>query len=327
MHFVLEPLVELPLILSLSFAVYLSFEYWRFPDLTIETVFVSGMVASYLGTGLGNSVLAEFLWTLFFAIVFVGTYSFLTLSLFLFRFPPLFAGLIVLLFGFSVNFFLNGQQASQSMLGSEIIILVKDRSSDGTLTPLWLMGLGLTLTVIGAVFVFDKTKTGAKLRLLRQIDNKELVASLSRRPIGYLWIAMLVYNFVAVTGGIAWGLSNAFSHVESLGLVTVGLATMFLVRAIRSVAAAPTRTRRNGGSRKLGEAVLVKTDSLMWIFVIVVLSSLALSIGRFFINGIPAFAYPGAANALTAASIIVIWIAVIAFGSMLGRQLPDEGKN
>src|SRR5688572_14370417 len=39
---------EWPYIFTIGLAVYLSFEYWDFPDLTIESAFTAGMVSTFL---------------------------------------------------------------------------------------------------------------------------------------------------------------------------------------------------------------------------------------------------------------------------------------
>jgi ABC-type uncharacterized transport system permease subunit len=321
---IMNPLGELPLIIALSFSVYLSFEYWRFPDLTVETVFVSGMVAGYIGSALGNSFMAELLLMLVVSAVFVLFYSSITLALFKARLPPLFAGLIVLLAGYSINFLLNGQQLTQTLNphDSSIILYFKNLAWDGTLKILWV--IGLTLVLLSAAFLLwlDQTKLGAKIRLLRQLDSKELIATVTDKPAAYLLLGMIAYNFVAVIGGMSFGLSNSLASVETFGYVTVGLATMFLVRALRQALASPTRRSTSDKNRERSDGFLRKTDNLSWIMLILLVSSFLICLGRYFATTM-IVNQPGIVNALTAASIVAVWSGVFLIAWLLGRALPE----
>ena len=233
---------EWPWIFVMALAVYLSFEHWNFPDLTIESTFTAGMTTVYFVSKMDVPVASRVLLVIALGFAICLVLSLATWALAMLRFPALFAGLVVMLSAYSLNYHLNGGALSQQL---------QIRTDD---LPSWLRFSGLNasehyflLSVVSGILVaimiwmFDRSIRGRRLWISRRTIESDVPHALGINAPSRLYISMVVYNLVAFVGGLGFALQNAYSGVSFVGAIAPGIACMFILRAAKNYAASPSR--------------------------------------------------------------------------------------
>jgi putative ABC transport system permease protein len=306
---------EWPWILAISIATYLSFERWRFPDLTIEGAFSAGMASSYFAAVSGDHPPGRFFLLLIAALAIPAILATACWTLARLRFPSLLAGLVVMLSAYSMNFVLNGNSVSQ-----QLPINAYFRSNEAMARFEAGFGVALALSLLLAVvaLLLDRSRLGNRLLLARQTRNPDVVTALGINAPLTLLMGMIVYNGVAFLGGVAFAFQEQVTGLSFIGAISTGLASTFLLRSLVSIASAPSRRPLLPSVDRLLRFFLGLPNSLLPVMVaLVILSGLT----TFVRVSAREYASLGMLNALTAAGTITLWLVVSALGSALGKRV------
>jgi ABC-type uncharacterized transport system permease subunit len=314
---------EWPYILIISIAVYLSFEYWRFPDLTIESSFTAGMVATYIA--FTNEQLSPLVW-LIILVSLPLIYAGCTWLLAFLNLPPLFAGLLVVLGAYTANFLLNNKQVSETGFihdnGTKLADFLKPGSIN-TVEKFFLLYFVLAAFIILFLVFLSRSKLGMRLYLSRRTKDPLVPDALGIRQYSHLFLCMCTYNVIAYIGGIGFALSTDTSAVTFLGTITPGLACMFIVKAAKDYVSAPSKVNaRIGHTGRISGAILRKSDSLWFILVVLLVLSGLIALARFKFRDL-ANAEIGLLNAFTAFGTFLVWAAITGFAKFLGKKVRN----
>lgn len=315
---------EWPYIFIISIAVYLSFEYWRFPDLTIESSFTAGTVAAYIAFTNGHRPLVWLTLLLVLPVLYAGgTWVLARLQL-----PPLFAGLLVVLMAYSFNFWLNDRQVNQGGFlrdyGSKLPRFLQPGSIN-TVEKFFVFYFVLALSVILLLVALSRSKLGMKIYLSRRTKDPAVPDAIGINHYLYLFLCMCTYNVVAYIGGVGFALSSDTSAVSLLGAITPGLACMFIVKAAKDYISAPSKVNAPAArAGRLSGLFLQKSDSLWFILLVLFLLSGLVAWARFQSRNIFK-AEIGLLNALTAVATFAVWAAVAGFAYLLGKKVQHGG--
>lgn len=312
-------LSEWPYILTISIAVYLSFEYWRFPDLTIESSFTAGMVSTYLAFSSQHDSLALLILLM---ILFPAGYALSTWLLAFANLPPLFAGLLVMLGAYTVNFLANGGEVSKGGFLNEAKLPGFLRTGSwNTLEKFFLLYIALSILIIIILHLFSKSKLAIKLHLSRRANDPLVPVAAGIKYYPHLFICMIIYNLVSFIGGVGFALSNDISGVSFLGAITPGLACMFIVRGFKEYVSVPSKTRsRAEGLNKLTSLALRGSDSLTFILIVLVILSGVITLMRFWVRDW-AKGQMGLLNAYTAIGTFVVWALISGVAKLMGKRI------
>ncbi len=297
---------ELPYIFFISLAVYLAFEHWNFPDLTIEGSFIGGMAITAFVFNGGFVIQNGFLILLMVGLI-VFTYSIITFVLNWLEMPSLLSGLLTLFIAYYVNYKLNG---------SEIAVAIYDGNNykpiDGinnTSEFFWWFGLFASIILSAILILLDNTRIGAKMRLSRNTPSILVSRSANLNSKLMLFFCLLTFNFVACIGGVMKSLSDNFSGIEIFGLITPGLACMFFVKLMKHINSTPKRHITSGLTiMQHPSKLIVWADSLFAVIIFLFIISIALTLIRYFIVYYGIAADTSLINAFTGILIIVLWI-------------------
>lgn len=313
---------EWPYIIAMSIAVYLSFEYWRFPDLTVESSFTAGMVGVYwaLTQTKLDPHLSFFLFLVFIPLI----YSLLTWGLTLLSLPSLFAGLLVLLGTYTINFLANGSDIAQGgfLVDSNRSLPAYLRS--GKFNPVdkgFFISIAIAISIVVVLHFFSKTVLAVKLHMSRRALDPLVPVAADINYYLYLFIGMWIYNTVAFLGGMGFALGSDISAVGFLGAITPGLTCTFIVKGIREYISVPSRRiSRSKNVNRFSKAALQKSDSLTFVLIVLVLLSAVITLLRFEVRDLVK-GRVGLLNAVTAIGTVVVWVVISLIARALGKRV------
>jgi putative ABC transport system permease protein len=294
---------ELPYIFFISLAVYLAFEHWNFPDLTIEGSFIAGMaVTAYAfkeGYGFSMIVLLSL-----FVVIF---YSFITFTLHWFEMPSLLSGLLTLFIAFWLNYTFNGKEIAVSVYDAINYRPFGDKIN--TSETYWWISLAMALIISIILIILDRTRTGATMRISRNTPSDLVPRSANMNSLLLLFICMVIFNFVACLGGMMKALSDNFSGIEMFGLISPGLACMFLVKILKHRYSTPKRRMGQGLTVVISHRKVIRlADSLLAVILFLFIVSTLLSMLRYYIVSSGLAVDTSLINAFTGIFIIILWI-------------------
>lgn len=310
---------EWPWIFTLSVAAFLSFDYWRLPDLTIESAFTAGMASLFLASTHSVSG-GGFLVLLGLLLLAVPTFlSLATWSLYMLRLPSLFAGLVVTLGAYTLNFHLNGAQASQQIYVSWQMFRISGLDTSAHFLLFALLWSGLIAVVLG---VFTTRTIGVRIFLSRRTVEPVVPDAIGiNGPLSTL-LAMIVYNIIAFTGGVGFALKTSMTSVSMLGAIIPGLACMFILQAIRGLLATPTLGAAPQTRGALTNWLIRKSDSIWILLLSLALLSAITSVlrmaARDYANGVAML------NAYTAIGIFLMWALMSGVGFLMGKRISSN---
>lgn len=312
---------EWPYILIISISVYLSFEYWRFPDLTIESSFTAGMVSTYIA--FTNEHFPPPIW-LAILVLLPLLYAGCTWLLAFFNLPPLFAGLLVVLGAYTANFLLNNKQVSETGFLHRYAAKLPGfwrPGSINTVEKFFLLYFGLALIVMLFLIFVSKSRLGMRLYLSRRTKDPIVPDAIGINPYSHLFICMCVYNVIAYIGGVGLALSTDTSAVTFLGTITPGLACMFIVKAAKDYISAPSKVNaRTVHTGRFSAFFLHKSDQLWFILVVLFVLSALITLARFKFRDLSK-AEIGLLNAYTAFGTFLVWAAITGFAKFMGKKV------
>ena len=313
---------EWPWIFTISIAAFLSFDYWRLPDLTIESAFTAGMASVFIASTKGSNG-GQFL--AFLILLFLGIpafLSFVTWSLSLLRFPSLFAGLVVTLGAYTLNFKLNGGQTSQEIHVNWPQVL--NFTSLDKSARFYLLALLLALVMAVIVGVFATRRIGFRIFLARRTIEPVVSESIGINGSLATFVAMIVYNLIAFTGGVGFALTSSQTSVSMLGAIIPGLACMFILRAIRGLLAAPASGMLQKKRRSSVSWLIQRSDSIWMLLAgLALLSAVTAALRMTARNAAHGVAM---LNAYTAIGILVVWVLVSFVGYLMGKRISSNSN-
>lgn len=301
-----------PWIFTISIAVYLAFEHWRFPDLTIEGSFTAGMTATYFAFNhesdpkIGVELpFPPVLIVVLFSLIISLLLSVLT-WLMARSTPALFAGLIVTLSAYTINFFINGQETSKMVYQAfPIPRLLRYLAQSAGDLMFWLSCVLLALTIVFLIFFSQRSSYYTQITLARRTNEAAVTAAIGMSNAYLLLVAMLIYNLISFYGGVGLALLNNQSSVSFLGAISPGLFCMFIVRQVRLWSAAPVVSGAVRQPSRATRFLLQRSDSLPFILTAIGLASFLLVMVRFVVMRF--YAAPGLLNAFTAFATFAVW--------------------
>lgn len=224
--------IQLGLIYALmAMGNYISFRILNIPDLTVDGSFALGMAVSVMTAASGHPFLALLLAILAGAMAGIVTGLLQTKV----GINPILAGILTMTALYSVNLFIMGGKANQSLFGKETIFKAARRFfPDGTLgenisKTVVILVIVVIVTVILAVFF--KTRTGMAIRATG--DNEEMVRASSinanlTKCIGF----SLANACIALAGGLVCQYNQSADTGYGSGMLVVGLASVIIGEAV-----------------------------------------------------------------------------------------------
>ncbi|MFN0012155.1 MAG: hypothetical protein ACKVS8_10995 [Phycisphaerales bacterium] len=309
---------EWPWILLVMLAVYLAFEHWRFPDLTIEASFTAGMTAVHFALTHATTTTGRLSLFVLLAGGLPLLLSLATWSLSRLRLAPLFAGLLVTLAAYSLNYHLNGSQTAQGLDLATAPASWKHLTGLNSSEISTILFLVTALALAAAFCLFDTSRLGRSILLARRTQDPAAAVAIGLHPGRALFAGMCVYNSIAFMGGAGFAVQNSFSGVSFIAAITPGIAGMFAVRAIKQHAGAPSVSRPPSWTTTVVRALLRWSDSTSLVVLSIVALSLLVTLMRFEIRG---RAGPGMLNAYTAAATIGLWILLATGARLIGKRV------
>ncbi|MFO1044243.1 MAG: hypothetical protein U0941_20865 [Planctomycetaceae bacterium] len=312
-------------IFLMSLAVLMSFSWWRFPDLTVESSFCAGMVCTYIAMKMsGGSIAHLLIAVLLLGIASTVAFSFATWALAAIDFPPLFAGLVVMLAAYSANFYLNGSVDVQMLDMHHIFPTTSPEATPaGDRAAVFSFMLAVA---IGALLVwFSRTRSYEVLTLVRRIPDQHVARTFGLRKEVALLLAMLIYNLVSFVGGVGEALYTSQSSVTFTGAVSPGILCTFITRQIR-LWASTTAYRSSQSAIPKSESTtsrilhwFIRQSDELWLSVsIIALLSAVASAVRHFIHSSET---PGMMNAYTALGTFVGYLVCAGVAKVVGKQV------
>lgn len=224
--------VQLGLIYALmAMGNYISFRILNIPDLTVDGSFALGMAVSVMVAASGHPFLALILAILAGAAAGIVTGLLQTKV----GINPILAGILTMTALYSVNLFIMGGKANQSLFDKETVFkAVRKIFPDGSLSEQIskTVVILLIVTAVTAVLaVFFKTRTGMAIRATG--DNEEMVRASSinadlTKCIGFA----LANGCIALAGGLVCQYNQSADTGYGSGMLVVGLASVIIGEAV-----------------------------------------------------------------------------------------------
>lgn len=224
--------VQLGLIYALmAIGNYISFRILNIPDLTVDGSFALGMAVSVMTAASGHPFLALLL------AVLAGGAAGLVTGLLQTKvgINPILSGILTMTALYSVNLYIMGGKANQSLFDKETVFkVIRKLFPDGSLAENISKTLVILVTVVIAVTVlsiFFKTKTGMAVRATG--DNEEMVRASSinanlTKCIGFA----LANGCIALAGGLVCQYNQSADTGYGSGMLVVGLASVIIGEAV-----------------------------------------------------------------------------------------------
>lgn len=224
--------VQLGLIYALmAMGNYISFRILNIPDLTVDGSFALGMAVSVMAAQSGHPILALVLAILAGAAAGVVTGLLQTKI----GINPILSGILTMTALYSVNLYIMGGKANQSLFDKETIFkLFRKLFPDGTLGEQLSKTLAVLLIVAViavALAVFFKTRTGMAIRATG--DNEEMVRASSINADLTKCIGFALGNAcIALAGGLVCQYNQSADTGYGSGMLVVGLASVIIGEAV-----------------------------------------------------------------------------------------------
>ena len=217
-HIILGAL-ELGFIYALmALGLFISYRVLDVADLTVDGSFTTGAAVSAICTVSGHPILGLLLAIPAGAVAGLIT-SLLQTKL---KVQPILAGILTMLFLYSVNIRIMGNKSNLPLLRHDTIFT----PLSGKLAPLFFI-IALVLVVCLALILFLQTKTGLSVRATG--DNIHMVSSSSINPHLTNAIALALANgLVALSGGLLAQYQQSADISMGVGIVVIGLASVII---------------------------------------------------------------------------------------------------
>lgn len=224
--------VQLGLIYALmAIGNYISFRILNIPDLTVDGSFALGMAVSVMTAASGHPFLALLL------AVLAGGAAGLVTGLLQTKvgINPILSGILTMTALYSVNLYIMGGKANQSLFDKETVFkVIRKLFPNGSLAENISKTLVILVTVVIVVTVlsiFFKTKTGMAVRATG--DNEEMVRASSinanlTKCIGFA----LANGCIALAGGLVCQYNQSADTGYGSGMLVVGLASVIIGEAV-----------------------------------------------------------------------------------------------
>ena len=224
--------IQLGLIYALmAMGNYVSFRILNIPDLTVDGSFALGMAVSVMVSISGHPFLA-----LIMAIL-AGAAAGLVTGLLQTKvgINPILAGILTMTALYSVNLFIMGGKANQSLFDKPTIFkAVRALFPDGSLAEnisKTLVILVIVIIVAAILAVFFKTRTGMAIRATG--DNEEMVRASSINANFTKCVGFAIANAcIALAGGIVCQYNQSADTGYGSGMLVVGLASVIIGEAV-----------------------------------------------------------------------------------------------
>ena len=224
--------IQLGLIYALmAMGNYVSFRILNIPDLTVDGSFALGMAVSVMVSAAGHPFLA-----LIFAII-AGAAAGIVTGLLQTKvgINPILAGILTMTALYSVNLFIMGGKANQSLFDKPTIFKsVRNLFPEGALAEnisKTLVVLVVVVIVAALLAVFFKTRTGMAIRATG--DNEEMVRASSINADFTKCVGFAIANAcIALAGGIVCQYNQSADTGYGSGMLVVGLASVIIGEAV-----------------------------------------------------------------------------------------------
>ncbi len=224
--------IQLGLIYALmAMGNYVSFRILNIPDLTVDGSFALGMAVSVMVSATGHSFLALIL-----AII-AGAAAGIVTGLLQTKvgINPILAGILTMTALYSVNLFIMGGKANQSLFDKPTIFkTVRNLFPEGALAEnisKTLVVLVVVVIVAAILAVFFKTRTGMAIRATG--DNEEMVRASSINADFTKCVGFAIANAcIALAGGIVCQYNQSADTGYGSGMLVVGLASVIIGEAV-----------------------------------------------------------------------------------------------
>lgn len=224
--------IQLGLIYALmAMGNYVSFRILNIPDLTVDGSFALGMAVSVMVSATGHPFLALIL-----AII-AGAAAGIVTGLLQTKvgINPILAGILTMTALYSVNLFIMGGKANQSLFDKPTIFkTVRNLFPEGALAEnisKTLVVLVIVVIVAAVLAVFFKTRTGMAIRATG--DNEEMVRASSINADFTKCVGFAIANAcIALAGGIVCQYNQSADTGYGSGMLVVGLASVIIGEAV-----------------------------------------------------------------------------------------------
>lgn len=220
--------VQLGLIYALmAMGNYISFRILNIPDLTVDGSFALGMAVCVMTAAAGHPFLALF------AAMLAGTAAGLVTGLLQTKvgINPILAGILTMTSLYSVNLFIMGGKANQSLFGCKTVFTAAEElglSKNAAKTAVVLL---IAVLVCAVLAVFFKTRPGMAIRATG--DNEEMVRSSSINANASKCVGFALANScVALAGGLVCQYNQSADTGYGSGMLVVGLASVIIGEAV-----------------------------------------------------------------------------------------------
>ena len=224
--------IQLGLIYALmAMGNYVSFRILNIPDLTVDGSFALGMAVSVMVSATGHPFLALIL-----AII-AGAAAGIVTGLLQTKvgINPILAGILTMTALYSVNLFIMGGKANQSLFDKPTVFkAVRGLFPEGALAEnisKTLVILVVVVIVAAILAVFFKTRTGMAIRATG--DNEEMVRASSINADFTKCVGFAIANAcIALAGGIVCQYNQSADTGYGSGMLVVGLASVIIGEAV-----------------------------------------------------------------------------------------------
>ncbi|MCQ2431867.1 MAG: ABC transporter permease [Clostridia bacterium] len=220
--------VQLGLIYALmAMGNYVSFRILNIPDLTVDGSFALGMAVSVMTAASGHPYLA-----LLFAVL-AGACAGLCTGLLQTKagINPILSGILTMTALYSVNLFVMGGKANQSLFGFDTVFTFYEKLGLSKAMARTIPPFIIVVLVAAVLSVFFKTRAGMAIRATG--DNEEMVRSSSinanfAKCVGFA----LANSCIALAGGLVCQYNQSADTGYGSGMLVVGLASVIIGEAV-----------------------------------------------------------------------------------------------
>lgn len=221
---------ELPAWMLVSLGFYVAYRVLKFPDLTADASFVTGMVGAGAAAVTWHSSLAGLALALGLGFA-AGSLTGTIFVLYPKSAYKLLAGVIVLLAFYSINYRVLGYRVDLGFIAepTEMNQLAAFEAANGmnTIRPLTLLvGVILLATFCFLFVLLFRSELGLALRALGTRPN--LASASNRRPRVYLILGLACCNATVAAGGWLYASVNSYANVNVFGTIVHALAAAII---------------------------------------------------------------------------------------------------
>jgi putative ABC transport system permease protein len=222
--------IQLPAFVLVAYGFYFALRVLRFPDLTVEAAFTSGVAGAAWGAIRYDSAFAG----LAFGIALGGFAGLLTSSLYAINRTPLFkllASLLVLTAFYSVNLRVTGGQADVSLVNSHTFVNELARWESRHEVIDWQparpgVAWGIVALVVCVASVVMRSEVGIIYRIVGY--RASIAEACGRRSVAYVIAGLVIVNAIVAVAGWISAFQDQNANLNQFGLVLHALAAVIL---------------------------------------------------------------------------------------------------